>query len=126
MTSKKNNKTGFISFELPKQEEKKDTTCNLDNIAIQLVKKTKKQEPKIFPSLMLIDKEAFEGCGQTNGKQIMKEFWNSQNNRILIARKQDTQAIIGYAIFSVYEMKDERFGNKRIPSVYLMRIAVRI
>ena len=34
-----------------------------DNIEIILVKKTKKQEPKIFPSLILVDKEAFESCG---------------------------------------------------------------
>lgn len=56
----------------------------------------------------------------------MKEFWNSQNNKILIARKKDTQAIIGYAIFANYEQKDERMNNKRIPTVYLMRIAVRV
>ena len=61
-----------------------------DNIEVQIVKKTKKQEPKIFPSLMLVDKEAFESCGQTNTKFIMKEFWNSVNNKILIARKKDT------------------------------------
>jgi hypothetical protein len=34
-----------------------------ENIIIELVKKTKKQEPKIFPWLMLVDKEAFEDCG---------------------------------------------------------------
>ena len=34
-----------------------------DNIEIQIIKKTKKNEPKIFPSLMLVDKEAFESCG---------------------------------------------------------------
>lgn len=57
----------------------------------------------------------------------MKAFWESENNKILIARKQDTQAIVGYAIFSVCDLKDQRFGkNKRIPSVYLLRIGVRI
>ena len=56
----------------------------------------------------------------------MKEFWHSANNKILVARKRDTQAIVGYAIFSVCDLKDERFGNKRIPSVYLIRIGVRI
>ena len=30
---------------------------------IEVTKKSKKQEPKIFPSLMLVDKEAFESCG---------------------------------------------------------------
>ena len=76
--------------------------------------------------MMLVDKEAFESCGQSNTKFIMKEFWNSVNNKILIARKKDTQAIVGYAIFSACDQRDERFGNKRIPSVYLLRIGVRI
>ena len=56
----------------------------------------------------------------------MKQFWNSPNNRILLARKSDTQAIVGYAIFSVCELKEPRLGNKRIQSVYLLRIGVRI
>tara|TARA_B110000285_G_C14588754_1_gene365414 strand:+ start:30 stop:245 length:216 start_codon:yes stop_codon:yes gene_type:complete len=68
-----------LKKELPKQG-------GGDNIEIQIVKKTKKQEPKIFPSLMLVDKEAFESCE----KKIMKEFWGSMNNKILIARKKDT------------------------------------
>jgi ribosomal protein S18 acetylase RimI-like enzyme len=33
---------------------------------------------------------------------------------------------VGYAIFSVCELKDSRIGNKRIDSVYLLRIGVRI
>jgi len=33
------------------------------NIEIELVKKTKKAEPKIFPALMMVDREAFESCG---------------------------------------------------------------
>ena len=57
------------------------------SISIEIAKKSKKQEPKIFPSLMLVDKEAFESCGQSNTKFIMKEFWNSPNNKILLARK---------------------------------------
>jgi ribosomal protein S18 acetylase RimI-like enzyme len=96
------------------------------SILLEVAKKTKKQEPKIFPALMLVDKEAFESCGQTNTKFIMKQFWNSPNNKILLAKKSDTQAIVGYAIFSVSEIKDARLGNKRIPSVYLLRIGVRI
>jgi hypothetical protein len=56
----------------------------------------------------------------------MKQFWQSQNNKILVARKKDTQAIVGYAIFSVCDLLDTRFGKKRIPSVYLLRIGVRI
>lgn len=76
---------------------------------------------------MLVDKEAFESCGQTNTRFIMKEFWKSTNNKILVARKKDTQAIVGYAIFSDCDLLDTRFGpKKRIPSVYLLRIGVRI
>ena len=65
-------------------------TSQKHSIRIELTKKTKKLEPKVFPSLMLVDREAFESCGQTNTKFIMKQFWNSPNNRILLARKADT------------------------------------
>jgi hypothetical protein len=76
------------------------------SIVVELAKKTKKQEPKIFPSLMMIDREAFQEGVATFA---MKEFWNSPNTKILLARKSDTKAILGYAIFSVCEMKDCRF-----------------
>ena len=33
---------------------------------------------------------------------------------------------MGYSIFSVCDLKDPRFGKNRIPSVYLLRIGVRI
>jgi hypothetical protein len=36
---------------------------NNDHIMVEVVKKTKKQEPKVFPMLMLVDKEAFESAG---------------------------------------------------------------
>lgn len=55
----------------------------------------------------------------------MKEFWRSMNNKILVARKKDTGSIVGYAIFSVCDLKDPRFGKNRVPSVYLLRIGVR-
>jgi len=99
-----------------------------DNIEIQQVKKTKKNQPKILPQINLVDKEAFEaGESKLRDGFIMKAFWESANNKILIARKMDTQAIVGYAIYSVCDLKDLRFGkNKRIPSVYLLRIGVRI
>ena len=92
---------------------------------MELVKKTKKQEPKVYPQLILVDKEAFESKGQSNTSFIMKEFWRSMNNKILVARKKDTGSIVGYAIFSVCDLKDPRFGKKRVPSVYLLRIGVR-
>ena len=56
----------------------------------------------------------------------MKEFYKSAVNKIIIARKKDTKAIVGYAIFSVCDMVDARFGKKPLPSVYLLRIGVRI
>ena len=55
----------------------------------------------------------------------MKEFWNSQNNKIMVARKKDTHSIVGYAIFSLSDPKDSRFG-RRVQSCYLLRIGVRI
>jgi len=92
-----------------------------------MIKKTKKQEPKIFPGLMLVDKEAFESAGQSNTKFIMKQFWQSPNNKVLIARKEDTQAIVGYAIICISDPKEPRLGkNKRIQQVYLLRIGVRV
>ena len=98
-----------------------------DNIMIELVKKTKKAEPRVFPSLMQIDREAFEDCGQTNTRFIMKQFWQSAESKIIIAKKRDTGAILGYAIFSNSEPIDERLGKKkRMPGVYLLRIAVKL
>jgi hypothetical protein len=52
---------------------------------VEVIKKNKKNEPKIFPSLMLVDKEAFDNDEHT--KFIMKEFWASSNNKIIVARK---------------------------------------
>jgi len=55
------------------------------NIVVEVIKKNKKNEPKIFPALMLVDKEAFDNDEHT--KFIMKEFWASSNNKIIVARK---------------------------------------
>ena len=95
------------------------------SIYLQVIKKTKKEEPKVFPQLMLVDKEAFDDKGQAHTRFIMKEFWKSNNNKILVARKKETHSIIGYAIFTVNDPKDARFG-KRVDSCYLLRIGVRI
>ena len=77
--------------------------------------------------LMQVDREAFESCGQTNTRFIMKQFWQSVNNKIIVAKKRDTGAVLGYAIFSVGDPVDTRFGpKKRIPAVYLLRIGVRL
>ena len=45
---------------------------------------------------------------------------------IFVAKKKSTGSILGYAIFSVNDIRDERFGKKWIKSCYLHRIAVRI
>ena len=56
-----------------------------DNIEVILCKKAMKQ--KVFPSLMIIDKEAF---AYPISLKVMSHFWESHNNKILIARKKDT------------------------------------
>ena len=76
---------------------------------------------------MLVDREAFEGDKDDGAdKYIMKELWRSVNNKFIVAKKKSTGAILGYAIFSVNDIRDERFGKKWIKSCYLHRIAVRI
>jgi ribosomal protein S18 acetylase RimI-like enzyme len=92
------------------------------------VKKTKKNMPRILPQINLVDKEAFEASeSKLRDGFIMRAFWESNSNKILIARKKDTQAIVGYGIFSDCDLTDQRFGKKkRIPSVYLLRIGVRM
>lgn len=76
------------------------------------VRKTKKNEPKIFPFLLLIDRDAFGRIDEQT--YILKCFWKSQANKIVVARKPDTKSIVGYACFL------EMDGG-----CYLMRIGVR-
>ena len=60
----------------------------------------------------MVDKEAF---GKINEQTfILKSFWNSQANKIIVARKSDTKSIVGYACYL------EQEGG-----CYLMRIGVR-
>ena len=66
---------------------------------IEVIKKTKKNEPKFFKALCSIDRDAF-GNHEDSGI-IVKTFWSSAVNKIIVARKQDTQAIVGYAAFLV-------------------------
>ena len=74
-----------------------------------------------------MDKEAFEDGGDAGTNLgIMKELWRSSNNKIILAKKKSTGAILGFSIYSVYDHKDTRFGKNRIKSCYLHRIAVRI
>lgn len=57
----------------------------------------------------------------------MKTFWQSANNKIIVARKTDTKAIVGYAIYTIADPIDLRYGKKkRVPQVYLLRIGVRL
>eukprot|EP00347_Sterkiella_histriomuscorum_P010588 403375701 len=81
-------------------------------ILIEEIRKTKKNEPKVFPFLLMVDKEAF---GKLDDQTyILKSFWKSAANKIILARKSDTQSIVGYACYL------EMDGG-----CYLMRIGVR-
>jgi hypothetical protein len=84
----------------------------MSTIIIEQVKKTKKNEPRVFPAILQTDKEAF---GKIEGQSfILKSFWRSHSNKIIVAKKSDTNAIVGYACFL------ELDGG-----CYLMRIGVR-
>ena len=58
------------------------------NIVIEVVRKTKKNEPKYFKTLCQIDREAF-GNSEDSG-MIVKTFWKSDVNKIIVARKVET------------------------------------
>lgn len=93
-------------------EHKLKQELNKGKILIEEVRKIKKNEPKVFPFLMMVDKEAF---GKLEDQLfILKSFWKSAANKIIVARKADTQSIVGYACFL------ETQGG-----CYLMRIGVR-
>ena len=62
----------------------------------------------------MVDREAFGKEGDS--VSIVKTIWKSHVNRLVIARKSDTHAIVGYAAY---------LSNERDNSIYLMRIAVR-
>ena len=82
------------------------------NIVVEEVRKIKKNEPKVFPFLLMVDKEAFGKLDEQ--VYILKQFWQSPSNKIIVARKQDTKSIVGYACYL------EMDGG-----CYLMRIGVR-
>lgn len=90
------------------------TTSTPHQLIIEEIRKNKKTEPKIFPFLLMVDKEAF---GKLDEQVfILKSFWRSEGNKIAVARKADTQSIVGYACYQT----DSKTGG-----VYLMRIGVR-
>lgn len=89
-----------------------DNSTTEGKIIIEQVRKIKKNEPKIFPFLLMVDREAFGRLDEQTF--ILKSFWTSQANKIIIARKNDTKSIVGYACYL------EMDGG-----CYLMRIGVR-
>ena len=106
------------------------------SIVIEVVKKTKKNQKTYFRPLCQIDRDAF-GKSEDSG-MIIKTFWNSDVNKIIVARKSDTQAIVGYAAFLQQDPPKEvmqkqineqrRAGVKKPKTTqgcYLMRIAVK-
>ena len=72
---------------------------------IEVVRKTKKNQPTYFRALSQIDRDAFDKHGDSG--MIIKTFWNSSVNKIIVAKKIDTQAILGYAAFLVQEPSKE-------------------
>lgn len=82
------------------------------SMLIEEIKKNKKTEPKIFPFLLMVDREAFGRIDEQT--YILKSFWKSSSNKIIVVRKVDSQSIIGYACYL------EMDGG-----CYLMRIGVR-
>ena len=96
--------------EIKIEEEKKVFTST---VSIVDLNKNKKNEKKYFSKLVSIDKDAF---GDLDGQVfILKQFWKSKSNKIIVAQKNNSTSISGYACY--------------IPqadgSCYLMRIAVR-
>ena len=81
-------------------------------LLLEEVRKNKKTEPKVFPFLLMVDREAF---GKLDEQVfILKSFWKSPANKIVVARKPDTLSIVGYACFLEID-----------GGCYLMRIGVR-
>ena len=94
-------------------------------VFIEILKKSKKNEPKMVPQLILVDKEAFGAEGGDNAGTI-RGLWTSQNNRIIVARKTDSKSIVGYAAFFIQDAKTtKRSKADAAKGTYLLRIAVR-
>lgn len=77
------------------------------------LKKSKKTESKYFSKLVGVDRDAF---GELDGQVfILKQFWKSKTNKIIVAQKKKSNTISGYACY--FTQPDG--------SCYLMRIGVR-
>lgn len=61
---------------------------NHHQLTLEEVKKNKKTEPKVFPFLLMVDKEAFGKIDEQ--VYILKTFWKSSLNKIVVARKSET------------------------------------
>ena len=81
-------------------------------LLIEEVRKNKKSEPKVFPFLLMVDREAFGRLDEQTF--ILKSFWKSSESKIAVARKADTLSIVGYACYQESE-----------GGCYLMRIGVK-
>ena len=106
---------------------------HISNIAVEIVKKSKKTEKEYFRALCQIDRDAFDK--HEDSGMMIKTFMKSNVNKIIVARKKDTRAIVGYAAILVEEASKEyvakqrkiqRKHNIQVPKgCYLMRIGVR-
>ena len=95
MTSK--GSAASIFDESAVMEKAKASEVTKKEIIIEVIKKSKKNEPKFFRALCQIDRDAFDKSPDSG--MIIKTFWKSAVNKIIVARKSDTQAIVGYAAF---------------------------
>lgn len=64
------------------------TNPRSNNIMIEVVRKTKKNEPKYFKALCQIDRDAFDK--HEDSGMMIKTFWKSNVNKIIVAKKKDT------------------------------------
>jgi len=80
-------------------------------IMIEVIKKSKKNFPKYFRALCQIDRDAFDKHGDSG--MIIKTFLNSNVNKIIVAKKMDTQAIVGYAAFLAQDPSKEYVQKQR-------------
>ena len=104
---------GKEEIEISEKKIEEEKKLKPSGISIVELNKNKKNESKYFSKLVSIDKDAF---GDLDGQVfILKQFWKSKTNKIIVAQKNNSTSISGYACF--------------IPqsdgSCYLMRIAVR-
>ena len=57
-------------------------------LIVEVIKKNKKTESKYFRALCQIDRDAFDKHGDSG--MIVKTFWKSTVNKIIVARRPDS------------------------------------